>query len=80
MLVVIEIVREHLRVKWHYNQFRIHWYIPWLKTLLVISLHLYKRHAMSYARMKVLLEVLHFLQSVDLRANRFQEEGNDMNI
>ena len=75
-----EIVHEHLRVKWCYNQFWIHWYIPWLKILLVSSLHLHKRHVMWYARMKVLPEVLHFLQSVDLRANCFQEAGNDTNM
>ena len=38
----VEIVRERLRAKWHCNQCRVHWYIPWLKTLLVIFLQLHK--------------------------------------
>ena len=38
----IELVHGNLRTKRRYNQFRVHWYIPWLKTLLVSFLHLHK--------------------------------------
>ena len=42
--VLIEIVRDGLIANWRYHQFRIHWYIPWLKTLLMSFFQLHKHH------------------------------------
>ena len=80
MRVLIEVVLDDLRAKWHYNQLRVHWYIPWLKTLLVNVLLLHKRHATWYARIRVMPELLYSLQSIDLWANRYQGVGNDTNM
>ena len=73
--VLIEIVLDDLRAKWRYHQFRIHWYIPWLKTLLMSFLQLHKCHAMWYARMKMLPDVLYFLQSIDFGQITFKKKG-----
>ena len=76
----IELVHGDLRAKRCYNQLHVHWYILWLKTLLISFLHLHKCHATWYARIKMLSELMQFLQSDDLWTNHFQERRNDMNM